>query len=232
VTVAVSKPVTAHRSGGSIVVCEEAVGHRHRLPPGRHLPRRRRDVRRPHTHKTVKRIIENLEPDRLGLAATASSSSTPFRSGQVRRPFDSRLRSTAASGRLLQRRTVARAGGRKGGRRLLRAGGLALDLAARHVVVKEAGGRCTELSGGARPKGGSIICTYGALHDGVLAALACEQAWADRAPTGIRAARGATWRRRRRPPRALRRRRTPRRPQEPRAAMLPVRRDRPSRRST
>ncbi len=45
-TVAVSKPVTDHRPGGSIVVCEEAVGHRHRLPSGRHLPRRRRDLRR------------------------------------------------------------------------------------------------------------------------------------------------------------------------------------------
>lgn len=37
---------TDHRSGDSIVVSEEAVGHRDRLPRGRHLPWRRRDLRR------------------------------------------------------------------------------------------------------------------------------------------------------------------------------------------
>ena len=43
VSVSSQSPITAQ--GSSIVVCEEAVGHHHRLPRGRHLPRRRRDVR-------------------------------------------------------------------------------------------------------------------------------------------------------------------------------------------
>jgi len=37
---------TVHRPGGSIVVCEEAVGRHHRLPRGRHVSRSRGDLRR------------------------------------------------------------------------------------------------------------------------------------------------------------------------------------------
>ena len=46
------------------------------------------------------------------------------------------------------------------------------DLAALQVVVEEAGGRFTDLSGAARPDGGSVVCTNGLLHDEVLGALA------------------------------------------------------------
>jgi histidinol-phosphatase len=46
------------------------------------------------------------------------------------------------------------------------------DLAALQVVVEEAGGRFTDLSGTARPDGGSVVCTNGLLHDGVLGLLA------------------------------------------------------------
>jgi histidinol-phosphatase len=46
------------------------------------------------------------------------------------------------------------------------------DLAALQVVVEEAGGRFSDLSGVARPDGGSVVCSNGALHDEVLAALA------------------------------------------------------------
>ncbi|MCA1711671.1 MAG: histidinol-phosphatase [Actinobacteria bacterium] len=45
------------------------------------------------------------------------------------------------------------------------------DLAALQVVVEEAGGRFSDLSGAARPDGGSVVCSNGALHDEVLAAL-------------------------------------------------------------
>ncbi len=45
------------------------------------------------------------------------------------------------------------------------------DLAPLQVVVEEAGGRFTDLSGAARPDGGSGVCTNGLLHDRVLAAL-------------------------------------------------------------
>jgi histidinol-phosphatase len=45
------------------------------------------------------------------------------------------------------------------------------DLAALQVVVEEAGGRFTDLSGVARPDGGSAVCSNGLLHDRVLAAL-------------------------------------------------------------
>jgi histidinol-phosphatase len=45
------------------------------------------------------------------------------------------------------------------------------DLAALQVVVEEAGGRFTDLSGRSRPDGGSVVCTNGLLHDDVLAAL-------------------------------------------------------------
>ena len=46
------------------------------------------------------------------------------------------------------------------------------DLAPLQVVVEEAGGRFTDLSGQARPDGGSVVCSNGLLHDDVLAALA------------------------------------------------------------
>jgi histidinol-phosphatase len=46
------------------------------------------------------------------------------------------------------------------------------DLAPLQVVVEEAGGRFTDLSGAARPDGGSVVCSNGPLHDEVLAALA------------------------------------------------------------
>ena len=45
------------------------------------------------------------------------------------------------------------------------------DLAPLQVVVEEAGGRFTDLSGAARPDGGSVVCTNGLLHDQVLDAL-------------------------------------------------------------
>lgn len=46
------------------------------------------------------------------------------------------------------------------------------DLAALQIVVEEAGGRFTDLSGAAQPDGGSVVCTNGVLHDEVLALLA------------------------------------------------------------
>ena len=45
------------------------------------------------------------------------------------------------------------------------------DLAPLQVVVEEAGGRFTDLSGRARPDGGSVVCSNGVLHDEVLARL-------------------------------------------------------------
>ena len=45
------------------------------------------------------------------------------------------------------------------------------DLAPLQVVVEEAGGRFTDLSGSARPDGGSAVCSNGRLHDDVLARL-------------------------------------------------------------
>jgi histidinol-phosphatase len=45
------------------------------------------------------------------------------------------------------------------------------DLAALQVVVEEAGGRFTDLTGAPRPDGGSAVCSNGLLHDRVLAAL-------------------------------------------------------------
>ena len=50
------------------------------------------------------------------------------------------------------------------------------DLAALQPIVEEAGGRFTDLSGLARPDGGSVVCTNGRLHDEVLAALAAPAA--------------------------------------------------------
>ena len=46
------------------------------------------------------------------------------------------------------------------------------DLAALQVIVQEAGGRFTDLSGVATPEGGSVVCTNGHLHEEVLAQLA------------------------------------------------------------
>jgi histidinol-phosphatase len=45
------------------------------------------------------------------------------------------------------------------------------DLAALQPIVEEAGGRFTDLSGVARPDGGSVVCSNSRLHDDVLAAL-------------------------------------------------------------
>jgi len=45
------------------------------------------------------------------------------------------------------------------------------DLAALHVVVEEAGGRFTDLTGVRGPAGGSVVCSNGLLHDDVLSAL-------------------------------------------------------------
>jgi histidinol-phosphatase len=42
------------------------------------------------------------------------------------------------------------------------------DLAALQVIVQEAGGRFTDLSGRARPDGGSVVCSNGLLHDDAL----------------------------------------------------------------
>jgi histidinol-phosphatase len=42
------------------------------------------------------------------------------------------------------------------------------DLAPLQVLLEEAGGRFTDLSGAARPDGGSVVCTNGRLHDQVL----------------------------------------------------------------
>jgi histidinol-phosphatase len=46
------------------------------------------------------------------------------------------------------------------------------DLAALQVIVTEAGGRFSDLSGVQRADGGSVACTNGLLHDALLAALA------------------------------------------------------------
>jgi histidinol-phosphatase len=45
------------------------------------------------------------------------------------------------------------------------------DTAPLQVIVEEAGGRFSDLSGQARPDGGSIVCSNGLLHEHVLAAL-------------------------------------------------------------
>jgi histidinol-phosphatase len=45
------------------------------------------------------------------------------------------------------------------------------DLAALQIILEEAGGRFTDLSGVATPEGGSVVCTNGHLHDEVLAQL-------------------------------------------------------------
>jgi histidinol-phosphatase len=46
------------------------------------------------------------------------------------------------------------------------------DLAALQPIVEEAGGRFSDLSGLARPDGGSVVCSNGLLHDDVLRVLA------------------------------------------------------------
>jgi histidinol-phosphatase len=46
------------------------------------------------------------------------------------------------------------------------------DLAALQVIVEEAGGAFTDLTGKATPDGGSVVCTNGRLHDEVLGLLA------------------------------------------------------------
>ncbi len=45
------------------------------------------------------------------------------------------------------------------------------DLAALQVIVQEAGGRFTDLSGVATPDGGSVVCSNGTLHEETLAHL-------------------------------------------------------------
>lgn len=61
-TVAVSKPVTAHRPGGSVVVSEEAVGHRHGVTAYREVDTYRGAAEMCGvTHKTVKRVIDRAE---------------------------------------------------------------------------------------------------------------------------------------------------------------------------
>jgi histidinol-phosphatase len=45
------------------------------------------------------------------------------------------------------------------------------DLAALKIIIEEAGGRFTDLSGVATPEGGSVVCTNGHLHEEVLAQL-------------------------------------------------------------
>jgi histidinol-phosphatase len=49
------------------------------------------------------------------------------------------------------------------------------DLAALQIIVEEAGGIFTDLSGEATPAGGSAVCTNGLLHDEVLMALAGQR---------------------------------------------------------
>jgi histidinol-phosphatase len=48
------------------------------------------------------------------------------------------------------------------------------DVAAVQIIVEEAGGVFTDLSGAARPDGGSVVCTNGLLHDRVLDHLAAK----------------------------------------------------------
>ena len=48
------------------------------------------------------------------------------------------------------------------------------DLAALQVIVEEAGGTFTDLSGKATPDGGSAVCTNGRLHEEVLGLLAAR----------------------------------------------------------
>jgi histidinol-phosphatase len=45
------------------------------------------------------------------------------------------------------------------------------DVAPLQVIVEEAGGRCTDLTGAADPAGGSVVCSNGLLHDDLLAIL-------------------------------------------------------------
>ena len=54
------------------------------------------------------------------------------------------------------------------------------DLAALQIIITEAGGIFTDLSGNATPDGGSVLCTNGLLHDEVLGLLSARP---DRAAT-------------------------------------------------
>jgi histidinol-phosphatase len=56
------------------------------------------------------------------------------------------------------------------------------DLAAVQVIVQEAGGSCTDLTGSVTPDGGNVLCTNGQLHGGVLDMLAERPARAARRP--------------------------------------------------
>ena len=48
------------------------------------------------------------------------------------------------------------------------------DLAALQIIVEEAGGTFTDLTGKATPDGGSVVCTNGRVHDEVLGLLAAR----------------------------------------------------------
>ena len=50
------------------------------------------------------------------------------------------------------------------------------DLAALQIIVEEAGGSFTDLSGKPRPDGGSAVCTNGLLHPEVLGLLSAGEA--------------------------------------------------------
>jgi histidinol-phosphatase len=54
------------------------------------------------------------------------------------------------------------------------------DLAALQVIVTEAGGRFSDLSGVDRPDGGSVVCTNGLLHEAVLSVLSGPATGPDR----------------------------------------------------
>jgi histidinol-phosphatase len=57
------------------------------------------------------------------------------------------------------------------------------DLAALQVVVQEAGGVFTDLAGEARPDGGSVLCSNGALHEEALELLTARTAAPRPTPT-------------------------------------------------
>ena len=125
-------------------------------------------------------------------AGTSLSSATPLRVSGVRRLEDASLSFSSLSGwedagrldgllDLTRRCWRTRAYGDFWSHVLVAEGAVDVscepevnlwDLAALQVVVEEAGGRFTDLSGAARPDGGSVVCTNGSLHDEVLAALA------------------------------------------------------------
>jgi histidinol-phosphatase len=57
------------------------------------------------------------------------------------------------------------------------------DLAALQIIVSEAGGIFSDLSGTPAPDGGNVLCTNGQLHDEVLSLLSVPQDTAERAET-------------------------------------------------